>query len=135
MYSNSIKEMEKLIKLKSNLSSAYYFLGNAYFLQGALDKAIESYTQSLSLEPHQADAFNNLGCSYYLKGLYQDALNNYQSCLTLSSHHAHAHLNLSLLYRERIKDEKKSVHHLEKALSLSSKLSQTNNRNQVYLVY
>jgi tetratricopeptide (TPR) repeat protein len=134
MYSNAIGAMKKLIKLEPSLSSAYYFLGNAYYLQGTMNQAIEFYKRSLSLEPQHPDAHNNLGCSYYRKGLYRYALEHYQSCLTISSNHPFAHFNLSLLYKEIIRDEKKSVHHFEKALRLNPRLSQIKNRYRVIIV-
>jgi tetratricopeptide (TPR) repeat protein len=59
-FDQAIQEYEKIVDLKIKNSQVFYNLGNAYFRQNQLGKAILNYRRALVLEPSDEDAKANL---------------------------------------------------------------------------
>ena len=47
------------------MAGAYNNLGNAYYNQGNLTKAIQMWEKAIELNPDDADAYYNLGLAYH----------------------------------------------------------------------
>ncbi len=60
----AIKEYESAAK---KTSSAYFYLGNAYFRNNNFDRAEKYYRKSIKAQPEHADSYNNLAWLYYIK--------------------------------------------------------------------
>ena len=59
-FDKAIEEYEKILDLKIKNYQVFYNLGNAYFRQNQLGKAILSYRRALALEPRDEDVQANL---------------------------------------------------------------------------
>ena len=59
-YSKAIDCYEQIIKSGTTNHKVYYNLGNAYFKEGVLGKAITNYNRALKLSPRDEDASANL---------------------------------------------------------------------------
>ena len=57
----------------STSSQMHYSLGNQYFSQGELSRAISEYEMSVQIAPANLDAWNNLASAYAETGDYQSA--------------------------------------------------------------
>jgi tetratricopeptide (TPR) repeat protein len=79
----------------------YDYLGLAYQKAGDLDKAIQQYRKSLSLDPFYADAHNNIGIAYFDKGLVDNAITHFKHAIEIDPSHADAHYNLGVAYGEK----------------------------------
>ena len=64
----AIAAFREAIRLKPDLASAHYNLGNALRVQGKLDEAIAAYREAIRLKPDLAEAHYNLGLALYLPG-------------------------------------------------------------------
>jgi tetratricopeptide (TPR) repeat protein len=69
-------------------------LGNDYLAQGALDKAIDLYKQSVKARPNLL-ALNNLGIAYSSKGEYETAIGYFQTALMINRNYSEAHFELA----------------------------------------
>ena len=60
-YKRAVTGLEAFIKERPDYSDGYYLLGNAYFADGQLDKAIAAYSKCLEMSPRFARARYNIG--------------------------------------------------------------------------
>jgi protein O-GlcNAc transferase len=60
-YKRAVTGLEAYTKERPDYSDGYYLLGNAYFADGQLDKAIEAYSKCLEMSPRFARARYNIG--------------------------------------------------------------------------
>lgn len=81
----------------SSSSQMHYSLGNQYFSQGEMSRAISEYEMSIQMAPSNVDAWNNLASAYAQTGDYQSA---YAALLTSieSCDNPTAHARMGLLF-------------------------------------
>lgn len=77
---------------------AYYLKGREYFDSGALNKAVDSYLQSLELEPRAAEVFLSLGHAYLKLKNNQEAGKMFKEATLLNPELTEAHYGLGLHY-------------------------------------
>lgn len=82
-FDRAVEGMEKLVQESPDSIDAVYLLGNAYYADDQLDKAIGSYTRVIELNPAFARARFNLGIVQTVKRNKAAALEQYNSLLTL----------------------------------------------------
>ncbi|MCS7184804.1 MAG: tetratricopeptide repeat protein [bacterium] len=76
-YSIAEEYIQRAIKLRSNYSEAYAFLGKLeYERKGDIDKAIEYYKKAIKFDPDYAEAYFNLGVLLREKQAYEEAKKN-----------------------------------------------------------
>lgn len=64
---------------------AYVNRGNAYDERGQIDKAIEDYSQAISMHPNYADAYYNRGITYHKIGKFYDATSDFKKACEMGS--------------------------------------------------
>ncbi|MGE5846239.1 MAG: tetratricopeptide repeat protein, partial [Ignavibacteria bacterium] len=86
-----------------------------------LRDAVSLWRESIKFDPDFAAAHYNLGVAYDVDGNKEDAVFRYQKAINLNPLlvGAAAHFNLARLYWEKYKDEKRTLHELEKAKQLN----------------
>ncbi len=72
--------------------------GNAYYLNGDYDQAIQDYDQAIRLSPDFALAFYNRGNAYLRKGNDELAIKDYDTAITLKPEYAKAFGNRGVAY-------------------------------------
>ena len=116
----NIKEKEngyKFIKVKKRSKTAGNYLdeGNTYSDKGDLDKAIELYQKSLSVNPRYDKAYFNMGNMYRRKKEYDKAIELYKKAIELNPKKDDAYFYMARTYGylkeydNAIKAYKKSV--------------------------
>jgi len=60
-YKRAVTGMESFTQQNPTYSDGFYLLGNAYFADGQLDKAISAYSKCLEMSPRFARARYNIG--------------------------------------------------------------------------
>jgi tetratricopeptide (TPR) repeat protein len=99
----------------STSSQTHYSLGNQFFSQGEMSRAISEYEMSIQMAPSNLDAWNNLASAYAQTGDYQSAhaalLTSIESC---DNPTAHARMGLLFVRQERYMEAEQ---HLEIALT------------------
>ena len=79
------------------------------------DKAIELYTQVISLDPLNAPAYNNRGNAYYNRGKWDEAIVDFNKAIELKPDYAMAYDNRGIsyiakrMYDEAIPDHNKAI--------------------------
>ncbi|MDR1304687.1 MAG: tetratricopeptide repeat protein [Verrucomicrobiales bacterium] len=68
-YADAIHIYENLLRDGSLSASVFYNLGNAYYLNGEIGKAVLEYQRALLLEPNAADVVANLAALRQARGL------------------------------------------------------------------
>jgi hypothetical protein len=74
-------------------------LGNIYFRQGELDKAIHHYSESLRINPSFALAHNNLGAAMLRSGKIEEAIFHFRQAIILEPGNIDAQRNLKKLLK------------------------------------
>lgn len=94
------KALEKFSQTESNkkIAEVYDNLGQDYFYQGDLEKALDSYDKSISLDSILSSPHINLGLVYDQKGLPEQAITHYKTGLKLDPENAIGHNNLGYVY-------------------------------------
>lgn len=96
---------QKTEKARAKDPKYQYNLGLVYLNQSNLDpaninKAMECFKKSLSLDPQYYLAWNALGLAHSLQGDLQQAADAYRKCLELFPGFTEAHNNLGTIYQE-----------------------------------
>ncbi|MEI6046970.1 MAG: tetratricopeptide repeat protein, partial [Chloroflexota bacterium] len=79
----------------------HYQRGNLYYHEGALDRAIASYSRAINLNPKLTPAYINRGSVYTAKGYYDRALADYNRALELEPNDPVCFFNRGNVYRKR----------------------------------
>ena len=76
----------------------YFNRGNAYYILGQHQKAIDDYTRAIELDPKLAEAYCNRGIAYSNLGQYQKAIDNFTRAIKLNPKHAFAYYIRGVTY-------------------------------------
>jgi len=76
----------------------YNNLGRAYSDRGDIEKSIEYYKKSISLDPNYFEAYNNLGVSYVASGKIVKAIRSFKRAIRLRKDYMSSYSNLGHLY-------------------------------------
>jgi len=114
----AIEVYQDVLQLEES-ADIYYNLANSYYMKNELEKAIEHYSASLSLNPGRGECWYNLGNAYCMKGQYDDAVHNFKKSIEIDDQNVAAFYNLGNAYL-LIKDNKQAIDAFESALKLDS---------------
>lgn len=85
-YLNQSKDSEQAVllfnralALRPSYLKARFHLGNAFFLGGRTDEAIDAYRQIISDFPHCSEAYQNLATAHWASGQIADAIRTLQA--------------------------------------------------------
>jgi tetratricopeptide (TPR) repeat protein len=92
---NSTVLFEHALEVTENNYLIHNNLGNIYFREGKLDKAIHHYSESLRINPGFALAHNNLGAAMLRAGDIEKAIFHFQTALRLNPDDKDARNNLN----------------------------------------
>jgi|GEM_PF-579241 len=84
-FSRAVVGLEKFVSDNPEFPEGYYLLGNAYYENNQIDKAIAAYTRCLELGPRFVRARFNLGIAQTVKKNKAAALEQYNSLLSLDA--------------------------------------------------
>jgi tetratricopeptide (TPR) repeat protein len=117
-------------KTNNRNSDASFNIGKCYFGLGDIDKAIEFYKTTLTLEPNDKYSFYELGyCYASLSAPDKDnALKYYNKAIDQDNNYYEAYFNRGLLYATQFKNLKKGHADLEKSIEIRPK----NKRSYLY---
>ena len=76
-------------------------LGEAFEMEGQIDRAVEQYQTAIRLDPSYPQAYNNLGNVYESRGLIDEAIEQYMMALKLNPNSPKAHNNLGIAYGDK----------------------------------
>jgi tetratricopeptide (TPR) repeat protein len=77
----------------ADLAIAHYNRGNAYAALRRYEKAIEDYSNAISLHPRFQGAYNNRANALSALARYPEAINDYSQVLALDANHVGAYYN------------------------------------------
>lgn len=97
-YSGAIKLYEKIVKIESENSDNFAFLGYLYYEKENYSKAIENYEIALEIDPDRSFVYFLLGNSYSRAGLIKEAINSYDFAIFLDLDIYTAHLDFAKKY-------------------------------------
>jgi tetratricopeptide (TPR) repeat protein len=84
-----------------DLAAALNNRGNAYQVNGDIDRAIADYDEAIQLDPNLADAFTGRGPAYRNKGDVDRAIVDYDQAIRLSPNYAMAFNNRGGAYQDK----------------------------------
>jgi len=113
-YSQSIKYMNRVLRLRPSYAYAYNFRGYCYYQLNQPEKAILDYNQTIQLYPQHATALKNLGDAYYDLDQYQNALSSFKQLFKINQDAAL--YNLALCYHE-LKQPDSAMYYIEKEIA------------------
>jgi spermidine synthase len=90
-----MKAITEKLKDSKDKASLYLHKGVLYAEDGMADKALESFSDTLSIEPDNAHAYYNLGLILESQDRTAEAVNNYSNALNLNPHYGDALNNLA----------------------------------------
>jgi tetratricopeptide (TPR) repeat protein len=95
-YRESRRELERLVEAEPDNVLANHQLGNVYYHQGTLDRAIEHYQRALKLADCFVECSYDLGVAYYHRGNMPQAIRAYRQCLEIDPNYNAAHYRLAV---------------------------------------
>jgi tetratricopeptide (TPR) repeat protein len=109
---------EDVVRKSPQKGRGHNNLGEAYEMEGQIDRAIYEYKTAIRLDPSYPQAYNNLGTIYESSGLIDEAIEQYMMALRLQPDSTKAHNNLGIAYRDKgLIDE--AIEQYMEALSLN----------------
>lgn len=120
-YLTAIINYERALKLscKEEARNIYYYMGLCYRKLGNLDKAIESFMESLS-KGKTTDSYVGLATAFTEMGNYENAIQEYKRAIELSPQSFEAYIGLGIVYFHT-NDLKKSIEYLDAAVKINPK--------------
>ncbi len=119
----AIEKLEKAISLVPTHFDANFSLGRAYFGNGEIDKAVNSFRQSVSLQPSNMRARFFLATALERAGNMPEALAEYRKVLELNPNSADGNLGLGVLLIKTEGDKSEDgLKVLQKAVTLNPNL-------------
>jgi len=91
---NSLTLFKHAIEVTANNYMAHNNLGNIYFRQGELDKAVNHYSEALRINPGFALAHNNMGAAMLRSGKIEEAIFHFREAIILEPDNLEALRNL-----------------------------------------
>jgi len=125
-FSEAIKCYEKILKVDSNSSIAYFNIAIMYDSLKLPQKAIENYKKAIENQPDYADAYNNMGSAYKELRDFENAFKAYNQVIILKPNHAFAHNNLGNIYAAQ-QMQKKAIEAFKKAIFFDDKYTDAMN--------
>lgn len=95
----TIEDEDEALKLRR--ARTQFNNGTTYYKQGELDKAIESFKNSLEYKPDNDKAFYNLGKIYYDQGQKELSLSYYKDAVRINPGDSLSLVAIGLLYYEK----------------------------------
>ena len=102
---------------KKKIADAHYNCGNAYFMRGDFDRAIQDYSETIKLNPHFADAYNNRGNAYFMQGDFDRAIADFNKAIKLKPNYTKAYYNRGIAYGNK-GDFDRAIQDCTKAIEL-----------------
>jgi len=98
----AIKEYEKAVQLRPDLSSLHYVLGNAYWKRSHADAAAAEFRRAIELDPHHFMAHSQLGMVLLEQNNPADALKEFRAALNEQPGLVNGYLGLGkALYQQK----------------------------------
>lgn len=91
---------ERLLKIAPASFKARFYMGNIYFTNGQIQKAIDQYNEGLKIEPNNSAMLGNLGLVYYETRQYDLSRKTFQKLLQLDPNNQLAKQKLDELSRQ-----------------------------------
>ncbi|PWL32658.1 MAG: hypothetical protein DCO96_03680 [Fluviicola sp. XM-24bin1] len=113
-------ELKWLDKLKTNPEDhkVHFNIGEARYLQGKMNEALESFSFATLLNPEDYDSIHYRGLILFGKGEYEKAIREFQNVIQFAPNHtdAHSYYGSSLMelgrFDEAIVQFERAVHHI-----------------------
>ncbi|HAZ11009.1 MAG: hypothetical protein A2047_00525 [Omnitrophica bacterium GWA2_41_15] len=101
VWKDSVSVFTNVLKYEKNspfIYLTYNNLGMAYSDKGDIERSIEYYKKSISLDPNYFEAYNNLGVSYVASGEIVKAIKSFKRAIRLKKDYMSSYSNLGHLY-------------------------------------
>ncbi|RKY88646.1 hypothetical protein DRQ09_02545 [candidate division KSB1 bacterium] len=93
----AVKNFVKALKLNPDNFEAHFLIGNYYFENKEIDRAVVSYKRCLRINPQHAECRNNLGVLLYYKGDIANSRMEFEKAKSIKSNFVDAEFNLSCI--------------------------------------
>lgn len=107
--------VNKIIDLDIKNSQANYYLGNLFFDNKELDKALKHYKIALEKDLKHNNAYNGIGNVYSAMKDYQNAIHCYNKAIEIDEKNTYSYSGLGHIY-SNLKDHDKAVDNYKKAI-------------------
>lgn len=118
----ALEVLTQAIRIDSQDSNIYYYLGIACRMNSQFVLAVDYMKQAVALKPDSVQVQFYFGLSLMDMELFDEACAAFREVVRIKPDFAEGHLMLGKLYRDRIFDSDKSLHHLKRAEKLFMKL-------------
>jgi len=118
----AIQVLTRALGVDPEDSNVYYYLGIACRMNMHIDLAVDYMRQAVALKPDSMQVQFYFGLSLMDLELFDEACAAFREVVRIKPDFAEGHLILGKLYREKLSELDKSLHHLKKAEKLFVKL-------------
>lgn len=119
----AITKLEKAVSLYPKHFDANFSLGRAYFGNGEIDKAVNSFRQAIEIQPNDVKSHFFLATALERAGKTKEALTEYRKVLELDPNSADGNLGLGVLLIKTEGDKsEEGLKALQKAIALNENL-------------
>ena len=118
----AIQVLTRALSVDPEDSNVYYYLGIACRMNMHIGLAVDYMRQAVALKPDSMQVQFYFGLSLMDLELFDEACAAFREVVRIKPDFAEGHLILGKLYREKLSELDKSLHHLKKAEKLFVKL-------------
>jgi len=130
-YDKALKTYEKVIRIKPDYAKVHNNLGNIFIAKGMINRAYEEFKKGAEYDPKNSIIWFNLGVAAVKTARYREARDAFEKAIKLNPRWDIAYRNLGLLYLKYLRDKKKGVEYIEKALQINPKLKDARRLKQI----
>lgn len=117
--------LNKSRRTPTQLSQAYFGIGQAYAGLSSFDEALSAYRQATELNPNYAEAYNSIGAVYIQLARYREAVEALQKAIKIRPEMAGAQFQLGIAY-SRLQEYDKAIEAYKQAIIIEP------NHNKAY---
>ncbi len=117
-YDRAIKAFNKVLKMDSLYTGAYFYRAQMWEEKRNPKKAISDYTKVLKLNPDLERAYNYRGNAWQMRGKFDKAIADYTKVVELNPNHSEAYHNRGNAWGKK-GDYEKAIADFTKAMELS----------------
>lgn len=133
-YPAAINEFEKVISLNPIYGEAYNSLGAAFFANGNMERGVEIFQKSLTIN-ETPEAYSNLGTAFFIEKKYELAAQMYEKAIELSPNSYMYYGFLAESYEHLPTKKSQTIEAYSKAINLAKQVLVVNRNDNEVLTF
>ena len=134
-YDKALDAYRRALEIKPTFAKAHNNIANIHMKRKDVDAALEEFTIASKLDPENGLIHFNVGVVQVQKKRYEEAMAAFARAVELKPDWAEAHKNLGIAYTQFLRNPRKGIPHLKKAIELNPAIKDGDRIREIIAAY